>query len=68
VFSEFYTLEDEIRAEGKIEDRLVTLLHQIKKKKKKSKPREKIIDELELEEQDLYLLDNFESYKHLIPS
>jgi hypothetical protein len=33
----------------------------------RAKSRSEIIDELELDEYDIKILDNFEEYKHLIP-
>jgi len=45
---------------------LERLVRQIYRKKLKMKTREQIIDELELEANDIDVLDNFESYRHLV--
>ena len=52
--------------QGMEQGQLIKLLGQIQRKHLKQKTREQIIDELELEDEDLQILDNFESYVHLI--
>ena len=62
--SEAILLEE--REEGREEGRYIFLLNLIDKKKHKNKTREQIIDELELDENEIEILDNFEGKAHLI--
>ena len=41
-------------------------LTSIRRKRLKSKTREQIIDELELEGNEISILDDFESYEHML--
>ena len=52
--------------QGLEQGRLVQLLSSIERKRLKAKTREQIIHELDLEENEIAILDNFESYKHLL--
>ena len=54
------------RKEAKREAFLETIVEKIYSKKLKQKTREEIIDELELKVSEIEILDNFESYKHLV--
>ena len=56
----------ETRREAGIEAELRQIVRLIDRKKNKMKTREQIIDELELEPEQFKILDNFESYRHLI--
>ena len=55
-----------IRNEGRVEGQLQTLIDLIYRKTLKSKTREQIIDELELDEEGIQILDNFDSYTHFL--
>ena len=52
--------------EGLEQGELKQLVRQIHKKKLKSKSRQQIIDELEMDESNIDVLDNFDSYAHLL--
>ena len=52
--------------EGLEQGQLKKLVNQIQRKKLKSKTRQQIIDELELDEDDIEVLNNFERYTHLL--
>ena len=61
--------EDALRQgleQGLEQGRIQTIAQLIHNKKLKSKTREQIIDELELDEAQIKILDNFESYTHLL--
>ena len=59
---------EEGRQVGLQEGHIVSIIKQIHRKLLKSKTRAQIIEELELDEDDIKILDNFDSYKHLLPS
>ena len=52
--------------QGIEQGRLVHLLTSIQRKRLKSKTREQIIGELELEGDEIKILDDFESYEHML--
>lgn len=54
--------------EGLVEGSLKRLILSIHRKLAKKKSREQIIDELELDDRDIMVLDNYDSYAHLLPS
>ena len=56
------------RKVGREEGELRRIVQQIHRKKQKSKTREQIIDELEMNADDIEILDNFENYTHLLPT
>ena len=57
---------EESKEEGREEGKLENLVKLIYKKKLKLKTREQIIDELELEESEIQILDNFDKYTYLL--
>ena len=61
-----YPTEEMVREEGKEEGQLLNLIKLIQRKIHKSKTRDQIIDELELDEQEIKILDNFETYMHML--
>jgi predicted transposase YdaD len=58
--------EEKGMEKGREEGRLAELVTLIQKKKLKEKTRGQIIDELELEEDEINILDNFGEYEYLI--
>ena len=52
--------------QGMRQGRIIQLVSSIQRKRLKSKTREQIINDLELEEDEIKILDDFESYKHLL--
>ena len=64
--TEWALMDAEIK--GREEGQIVSLIKQIQRKMLKSKTREQIIDELEMDEQGINILDNLDSYTHLLPS
>ena len=60
------TAEDLAYGVGLDDGHLKRLIQLIHRKKLKLKTREQIIDELELDEEDIELLDDFDSYSHLL--
>ena len=54
------------RKVGREEGELRRIVQQIHRKKQKSKTREQIIEELELDEESIKILDNFENFSYLL--
>jgi hypothetical protein len=54
------------RVEGKVEGKVEKLINQIYRKKQKMKTRRQIIDELELDDTEIEILDNFDKYTYLL--
>ena len=54
------------RKEGRQEGRLAILVDLIHRKMQKQLSRQQIINELEMDEDDIKVLDNFENYKYLL--
>ena len=52
--------------QGMKQGRLETLVRQVHRKMQKHLTRQQIINELELDEEDIEILDNFENYKYLL--